>query len=448
MRFALAALLMIGASSQDRPNLVFILIDDLGATDLGCMGSTFYETPNIDRLAARGMTFTNSYASCTVCSPTRASLMTGKYPARMHLTDWIPGYSLPKAKLKVPDWTQALPLDELALPRALKGAGYSSGLFGKWHLGKEEHSPEKFGFDVNVGGTHQGHPPSYFNPYKIPAITGGEKGEYLTDRLTDEALRFIRDHRDKPFFLYFPHYAVHDPVQAKPELVAKYKVKARPDAPHHHPGYAAMIESVDQSVGRVVAALEELKLSEKTIIVFSSDNGGLMQNTSNAPFRAGKGSAYEGGVRVPLIVSWPGSIAAGKKCEVPVATLDWYPTFLELAGVRCAPSQVVDGESLVPLLLEKEPLKRDAIYWHYPHYSPQFPTPHGAVRQGDWRLVEFFEDGRAELYNLKSDAGETKDLSKEQPEKARELRQKLADWRASVGAQMPTPNPLYDPSKK
>jgi arylsulfatase A-like enzyme len=448
MRLALAALLLLGAAAEDKPNIVFILIDDLGVTDLGCAGSPFYETPNIDRLAAGGMTFTNSYAACTVCSPTRASLLTGKYPARLHLTDWIPGYSMPKAKLKVPDWTQALPLDEVALPRALKGAGYATGIFGKWHLGKEENSPEKFGFDVNVGGTHQGHPPSYFNPYKIPAISGGEKGEYLTDRLTDDALRFIREHHDKPFFVYFPHYAVHNPVQAKPELVEKYKAKAKPGAPHRNAGYAAMIESVDQSVGRVVAALEELKLRDKTLVVFTSDNGGLLPNTSNAPFRAGKGSAYEGGVRVPLIVSWPGTVAAGRKCETPVVTLDWYPTFLELAGVPRAASQVVDGASLVPLLREKGTLERDAIYWHYPHYSPQYPSPHGAIRQGDWRLVEFYEDGRAELYNLKDDAGEAKDLAAERPDKARELRKKLAQWRDAVGAQMPAPNPNYEPSKK
>jgi len=445
---ALALLLLPGFAAEDKPNFVFILIDDLGATDLSCAGSTFYETPNIDRLAAGGMTFKNGYSACTVCSPTRASLLTGKYPARLHLTNWIPGYSLPKAKLRPPDWTQSLPLDEISLPRTLKGAGYVSGIFGKWHLGDEHHSPEKFGFDVNVGGTHQGHPPSYFNPYKIPTIPGGEKGEYLTDRLTDDAVRFLKDNRDKPFFLYVPHYGVHNPVQAKPELVEKYKAKAKADAPHRNPGYAAMIESVDQSVGRIVAALDELKLREKTLLVFTSDNGGLVTNTSNAPFRAGKGSAYEGGVRVPLLVSWPGTIAAGKTCETPVVTLDWYPTFLELAGVPQAPSQIVDGSSLVPLLRGKGGFAREAIYWHYPHYSPQFPSPYGAIRQGDWRLVEFYEDNHVELYDLKSDVGETKDLAAEKPEKARELHQKLADWRASVGAQMPTPNPNYEPPKK
>jgi arylsulfatase A-like enzyme len=448
MRLALAAMLLLGAAAEDKPNFVFILIDDLGATDLGCAGSTFYETPNIDRLASRGMMFTNAYSACTVCSPTRASLLTGKYPARLHLTDWIPGSGRPKAKLKIPDWTQALPLEEHALPRALKTAGYVSASLGKWHLGNEDHSPEKAGFDVNVGGTHQGSPPSYFNPYKIRTITGGEKGEYLTDRLTDEAVRFMRQNRDTPFFVYLPHYAVHNPLQGKPELVEKYKAKAKPDQVHRNPVYAAVIESVDQSVGRIAAALDELKISEKTVVIFTSDNGGLMSNTSNAPLRVGKGSAYEGGVRVPLIVSWPGKIAAGKTCDVPVITPDWYPTMLDLAGVKPLPLQIVDGASLVPLLRGKDSLSREALYWHYPHYHPGGATPYGAVRQGDWRLVEFFEDNRIELYNLKNDVGETKDLASEMPDKARELQRNLADWRASVGAQMPSPNPNYEPPKK
>ena len=448
MRSALALFLLLGAASEEKPNVVFILIDDMGVTDLGCAGSTFYETPNIDRLAQRGMKFTNAYAACTVCSPTRASLLTGKYPARLHLTDWIPGSMKPKAKLKVPDWTQALSLEENALPRALKAAGYVSGSFGKWHLGNEDHAPEKVGFDLNVGGTHQGSPPSYFSPYKLKTLSDGPKGEYLTDRLTDEAIRFIKESRGKPFFVYMPHYAVHNPIQAKSELVEKYKAKAKPDAPHKNAVYAAMIETLDQNVGRLVAALEELKLTEKTLIVFTSDNGGLMQNTSNPPYRVGKGSAYEGGVRVPLIASWPGTIAAGKTCDVPVITPDWYPTLLDLAGVARAPSQIVDGASLVPLLRDKGTLARDALYWHYPHYHPGGATPYGAIRQGDWRLVEFYEDGSIELYNLKADVGEAKDLAAEMPDKARELQKRLAEWRASVGAQMPTPNPNYEPSKK
>ena len=449
MRIVLAALLLIGAAGADeKPNFIFILIDDLGATDLGCTGSAFYETPNIDRLAARGMKFTQAYSACTVCSPTRASLMTGKYPARLHLTDWIPGSVQPKARLKVPDWTQALPLEEHTLPRALKTAGYVAGSFGKWHLGGEDHSPEKAGFDLNVGGTHQGSPPSYFSPYKLRTLADGPKGEYLTDRLTDEAIRFIQENRERPFFVYLPHYAVHNPIQGKPELVEKYKAKAKPGEGHHNPVYAAVIEAVDQGVGRIATALEELKLSEKTVVVFTSDNGGLRQNTSNAPFRVGKGSAYEGGVRIPLIVSWPGTIASGTTCDVPVVTLDWYPTMLDLAGAKPLPSQVIDGVNFAPLFRGKEAPKRDAIYWHYPHYHGGGATPYSAIRAGDWRLVEFFEDHRVELYNLKGDVGESKDLATELPEKARELQRKLAEWRTSVGAQMPTPNPNYEPSKK
>ena len=444
----MAVLLLLGAAAEDKPNFIFILIDDLGATDLGCTGSTFYETPNIDRLAARGMKFTQAYSACTVCSPTRASLLTGKYPARLHLTDWIPGHERPKAKLKIPPWTQALPLDEHALPRALKAAGYVSGSFGKWHLGGEDHSPEKVGFDLNVGGTHQGSPPSYFSPYKLRTMADGEKGEYLTDRLTDEAVRFIRENRDRPFFVYLPHYAVHNPIQGKPDFVEKYKAKAKAGQGHRNAVYAAVIEGVDQGVGRIAKALDDLKLSEKTVVVFTSDNGGLVQNTSNAPFRVGKGSAYEGGVRIPLIVSWPGTIAEGSTCDVPVVTPDWYPTMLDLAGAKPAPSQVVDGMSLAPLLRGKTAPPREAIYWHYPHYHPGGATPYGAIRQGDWRLVEFFEDDHVELFNLKSDVGEAKDLAAEMPGKARELQRKLAEWRASVGAQMPAPNPSYEPSKK
>jgi arylsulfatase A-like enzyme len=448
MRLALAALLLIGASVEEKPNFVFILIDDLGATDLGCTGSKFYETPNIDRLAAGGMKFTQAYSACTVCSPTRASLLTGKYPARLHLTDWIPGEAHPKAKLKIPEWTQALPLDEHTLPRALQAAGYVSASIGKWHLGNPDHSPEKAGFDLNVGGTSQGQPPTYFSPYKIRTLPDGEKGEYLTDRLTDEAIRFIKENRERPFLVYLPHYAVHNPIQGKPELVEKYKAKAKPGEGHRNPVYAAVIEGVDQGVGRMTKALDELKLSEKTVVVFTSDNGGLSKNTSNAPFRVGKGSAYEGGVRIPLIVSWPGTIAPGTACDVPVVTPDWYPTMLDLAGAKPLPSQVVDGMSLAPLLRGKDAPKREAIYWHYPHYHGGGATPYGAIRQGDWRLVEFFEDNHVELYNLRNDVGEAKDLAAEMPEKARELQRKLAEWRASVGAQMATPNPNYEPSKK
>lgn len=436
----LALLLALASPSQaDPPNVVVILVDDLGWTDLGCFGSPFYETPHIDRLAAQGMRFTHAYSACTVCSPTRASLMTGKYPARLHVTDWIAGHARPKAKLKVPDWTKHLALEETTVAEALKAAGYATASIGKWHLGPPAHFPEKQGFDLNRGGCDKGQPPSYFSPYRIPTLEEGEKGEYLTDRLTTEALAFLDSNKDRPFLLHFPHYGVHTPLQAKKAVVEKYQAKAKAGADHRNAAYAAMIESVDDSVGRIVAKIEELKLSSRTLIVFTSDNGGLLQSTSNRPLRAGKGSAYEGGVRVPMIVRWPGTVKAGSVCETPVITPDHAATMLELAGAKPA----VDGLSLLPLLKGTGGLSRDALFWHYPHYHPGGATPYGAIRRGDLRLVEFFEDDHVELYDLKEDPGETRDLAAARPELARELRKRLADWRAAVGAQMPTPNPDF-----
>lgn len=447
---ALLALGILGASEPqaEKLNLVFILIDDLGWTDLGCFGSPFYETPNIDRLAAQGMKFTQAYSACTVCSPTRASLMTGKYPARLHITDWIAGSRKPKAKLKIPDWRMHLPLEETTIAKALKPAGYVSASIGKWHLGGPEFFPEHHGFDLNRGGCDKGQPPSYFSPYKIPTLEEGPKGEYLTDRLTDEAIRFLESSKDRPFLLYLPHYGVHNPLQAKKDIMEKYQAKARPGADHANAMYAAMIESVDESVGRLMAKLDELKLSSRTVVFFGSDNGGLLKNTSNKPLRAGKGSAYEGGVRVPFIVRWPGVVKPGSVCDTPVISLDGYPTMLEIAGVKPGAGQIIDGTSLVPLLKGAGRLERDTIFWHYPHYHPGGATPYGAVRKGDLRLVEFLEDNHVELYNLKEDLGETKDLAAAMPEKAQELRKVLADWRTAVGAQMPTPNPDYDPKGK
>jgi arylsulfatase A len=437
-----------GEPRAERPNIVFILIDDMGWTDLSCMGSTFYETPNVDRLAREGMKFTQAYAACTVCSPTRASLMTGKYPARLHITDYIPGEKHPKAKLKIPDWTKHLPLEEITIAKVLKSAGYATASIGKWHLGPTEFFPDRQGFDLNRGGCDKGQPPSYFSPYRIPTLEDGPKGEYLTDRLTDEAVKFIEASKDRPFFLYLPHYAVHMPLQAKPEQLEKYRAKIKPGMDQKNAAYAAMVESVDQSVGRILATLEALKLSEKTIVVFSSDNGGLLEATSNKPLRVGKGSAYEGGIRVPLLFRWPGIVKPGSVSETPTITLDWYPTIVEAAGAKLDSKQIVDGASLLPLLRGVDGFVRDAIFWHYPHYHGGGAKPYSAVRQGDLRLVEFFEDDHVELYNLKDDVGETKDLAASMPEKAQQLRKLLSDWRVSVGAQMPTPNPDYDPKGK
>jgi arylsulfatase A-like enzyme len=391
------------------------------------------------------MRFTDSYSACTVCSPSRAAILTGQYPARLHVTDFIKGHVQPKAKLKVPDWTMYLKLEVPNLAKALKSAGYATANIGKWHLGEATFWPEKQGFDLNIAGYNKGAPPSYFSPYKIPTLTEGPNGEFLSDRLTSEAIKFIEQNKEHPFFIYLPHYAVHTPIMAKPEVITKYKSKVDKQAPHKNPEYAGLIESVDDSVGRLLAKLEELKLSENTIVIFTSDNGGLMGVTSNVPLRAGKGTAYEGGVRVPLIVKWPGVTKPGSLCHTPVIGVDFYPTLLAMAGVPVPPG-VVDGESIEPLLRQSGSMKREAIYWHYPHYHTVGATPYGAIRQGDFRLVEFYEDNRVELYNLKDDIGERKDLAATLPEKAAALRQKLHDWRKRVDAQMPTPNPNYDPN--
>jgi len=445
----LALLLLLSATNlllaaERKPNFVFILVDDLGWTDLSCQGSKFYETPNIDRLARGGMRFTQAYSACTVCSPTRAALMTGKYPARLHITDWIKGHVRPKAKLKVPDWTMHLPLEERTIAEALKDAGYATASIGKWHLGGPEFYPDKQGFDLNLGGTDKGQPPSYFSPYGIPTLADGPKGEFLSDRLTDEALKFIEQNRAKPFFVYLPHFAVHTPLMGKTNVIAKYVAKADPKSPQHNATYAALIESVDDSVGRILQRLDELKLAENTAIFFTSDNGGLalFDITSNLPLRAGKGSAYEGGVRVPLFVKWPGVTQSGSICSTPVITPDYLPTMLDIAQLK--PAKGLDGVSIVPLLKQAGRFRRDTIYWHYPHYHPGGATPYGAIREGDWKLIEFFEDNHAELFNLRDDIGEQKDLAAKLPDRAKQLRGKLHAWRKSTGAQMPTLNPDFD----
>jgi arylsulfatase A-like enzyme len=445
------------AQAADRPrlNFVFILIDDMGWRDPGCYGSTFHQTPNIDRLAARGVRFTNAYAACPVCSPTRASILTGKYPARLHLTDWLPGRAdRPSQKLLRARLQQYLPLEEVTLARALKPAGYVSASIGKWHLGGPAYYPEKHGFDVNVGGTHTGSPPGGYFKFKTPTMTARSDTEYLTDRLTAEAVRFITKHKDRPFFLYLAHYGVHIPLQAKKEKVARYRARVKPENAQHNPLYAATVESVDESVGRIMKKLEELKIGDRTVIVFTSDNGGLSVKegpntpaTSNAPLRAGKGYLYEGGIREPLIVRWPGVTKPGRVCDVPVSSVDYYPTILEIAGVKARPQQVLDGVSLVPLLKETGKLKRTALYWHYPHYSNQGGKPGGAIRRGDFKLLEFYEDGKRELYNLNKDIGEKTDLAAKMPEKVKELQRMLKKWRQAVDAQMPAPNPNYRPSQ-
>ncbi len=444
MRLLLPLLLLAVSTfaAEPKPNIVLVLIDDLGQTDLGCYGSKFYETPNVDRLARDGMRFTNAYSACTVCSPTRASLLTGRSSAALHITDWIAGHNRPFAKLKIPDWLMELPADQPTIASELHRAGYVSAHFGKWHLGQAPATAH--GFDSTLADNGKGQPARYFPPYQNPHLTDGPPEEHLSDRLTSEAIKFIEQNQAKPFFVYLAHYAVHNPIAGKPEVIAKYKAKADPHAPQHNPTYAALVESTDDSVGRLRAKLDELHLSDHTIFIYTSDNGGLIPNTTNLNLRAGKGSAYEGGVRVPLIVHWPGVTTPGTETPVPAISYDLLPTLLEAAGVP--PSGPVEGKSLVPVLKGGRLAERP-IFWHYPHYHPGGATPYSAVREGDWKLIQFFEDMHTELYHLSEDPLEAHNLAAAEPAKVAALLAKLDAWRKEVGAQFPTPNPNYDPTK-
>ena len=459
------------AESPARPNFVFFLIDDMGWKDLSCYGSGFHETPNIDRLAAEGMRFTNAYASCPVCSPTRASIMTGKYPARLGITQWIGGANAPTP------YRHYLPLEEVTIAEALKDAGYATGFVGKWHLStrgddRQDYYPDRQGFDVNIGGDWSGAPPTYFWPYSkgnrsletMPP--GGQEGEYLTDRLTDESLAFIEANKDQPFLVYLSHYAVHTPLESKKAITAKYEAKAdelpEPEGPRFetvygkyktrqvqdHPVFAGMVQSVDESIGRVLDKIKSLGLEKNTVVIFTSDNGGLSTSeghpTCNLPLRAGKGWLYEGGVREPMIVKWPGVVEPGSECHAPVTSTDFYPTMLEMAGLPSRPDQHVDGVSLVPLLKATGEPEREAIFWHYPHYHGSGSRPSGAVRAGDYKLIEWYEDGRVELYDLRNDLGEQHDLAALMPEESDQLRGMLHAWRAAVDAQMPEGPPRDD----
>jgi len=454
------------AVAADRPNVVIFLADDLGYMDIGANNPrTFYPTPNLDRLAREGMRFTDGYAACNVCSPTRAALMTGKYPARVNITDWLPGRGdQPNQKLKVPKLAKGLALEEFTLAEALRAGGYRTAIVGKWHLGDAAFRPELQGFDVNIAGYEKGHPPSYFSPYNIPILKDGPPGEYLTDRLTDEALRFVEETaaQKRSFFLYFPHYAVHTPLQAKTNRVAEFKQRAaaltnagpefiedlgrRVRQVQNHPTYAAMMESLDENVGRVLAKLKALGLETNTLVIFTSDNGGLSTSegtpTSNVPFRTGKGWPHEGGVRVPLLVKWPGVIRPGSTNATPVISTDFYPTLLQAAGLPSRPQQHLDGVSLVPVL-QGGVLPERPLFWHYPHYSNQGGTPHGAMREGEWKLIEWYEDPRVELFNLRNDPGEHNDLAKQFSERAQAMRTRLESWRKQVNAALPTANPDY-----
>lgn len=468
LSLAAAVAITAQAATPTKPNVVLILSDDLGWTDLACFGSDLHETPALDQLARDGMKFTQNYSACTVCSPTRAALLTGKYPARLHITDWIPGAMPDNPKLIVPDWTKFLPSGETTLAEVFKAAGYATATIGKWHLAKvgtNESYPEAHGFDLNIAGTDKAQPPTFTAPWKIPTLSPeGRDGEHLTDRLGEEAAKWIDSVKDRPFFLYLPHFAVHTPIQGRPELVEKYRRKiATKDIKtldHKNPGYAALLESLDTAIGRVRAKLAEHNLADRTIIIFTSDNGGrvTMDNinrvptTSNVPLRLGKASAYEGGVRVPMIVYWPGVTKPGSVSAAPLITMDVFPTVVEMAGLPVSAARTaIDGVDFTPLLRDPAaPPPRDTLFWHYPHhqhYQLGGAMPYGAVRAGDFKLVEFFNDMHVELYNIRDDIGEKRDLAAAQPKRADELRTRLHAWRKEVGAQMPTPNPNHDPAR-
>lgn len=518
----------MNGQSGKRMNVIFFLVDDMGWSDVGYEGSKFYETPNIDQFAKQGMRFSQAYAACSVCSPSRASILTGEYPARLHLSDYLPGrLNKPFQKLENAVTLQHLPYDQPTLPEVLKENGYHTAIFGKWHLGEDTDSTKRQGFELHVPDWNKGWPnETYFSPYGMKGLEGGQPGEYLTDRLTDEALKWVTTNKDQPFFLYLAHFAVHDPIQGRGDLVVKYDQKLEQekkagDLPHgpryilegnpddqnpltrsnlttllgqkdyqgfsllpnrtvkikqrqDNTQFAAMVESTDESLGRVLAKLKELGIADNTIVIFFSDNGGMSganffnprriisrdelnkaYATSNLPLRGGKGWLYEGGVREPLIIYWPNQSRNGTVCDVPVVSTDFYSTILDMLGLYPLTHKEdgMDGMSLVPLLKADQTgaakIADRPIYWHYPHYSNHgAQSPCGAVRYGDYKLIEYYENNAVQLFDIKNDSAEQNDLASVQPAKVEELRTLLHNWRKSVNADMPQPNPNYNPNKK
>jgi arylsulfatase A-like enzyme len=463
-----AALAMGGSAAKcsraKQLNFLFILVDDLGWADLGCYGSTFYETPNLDRLADEGMRFTDAYAACPVCSPTRAAIMTGRHPVRVDITDWIPGQNPQNRKLLGTQDKDELALEETTVAETLQKSGYKTFYAGKWHLGGEGFFPEDQGFDINKGGHHRGSPPGgYYSPYKNPKLADGPQDEYLTDRLTDESIAFLRENSEKPFLLFLSFYTVHTPIQACRRHEQRFTEKAKslpvlsePKERREHdgvtklhqnlPDYATMVYAMDENIGRLLGALKDEGLDENTVVIFTSDNGGLstLKNhgypTSNVPLRAGKGWCYEGGIRVPLIIRAPYVVEKGSVCFEPVVSMDFFPTMLELAEKPLSPLDHMDGLSLTPLFRGESQLSRDALYWHYPHYHGSTWTPGAAIRQRDWKLIEFYDYGKVELYNLKDDLGEQNDIASSMPQKADEMLDRLHMWQHELGAKMPMLN--------
>lgn len=482
MNSLLLASLLVTPSAADEteaqpPNIVFFLVDDLGAHDIGAFGSSFYKTPNVDRLAASGMKFTQAYAACPVCSPTRASIMTGRHPVRVDITDWIPGATRTQkqgAKLQHVHDRDELALEEVTIAELFKDAGYRTFFAGKWHLGPgpgdrmykggQTHLPTDQGFDVNVGGGERGSPyGGYYAPWSNPRLKKGYDGEYLTNYLTDRTVEFIKTHHNSaanpsPFLIYLSYYNVHTPIQAYKPRLAEYEAAAAEldgDTPvieehqavsrgrQDNPAYASMVSAMDESVGNVLDALDEFDLADNTIVCFFSDNGGLCTTrkigpTSNLPLRSGKGWLYEGGVREPMVIRAPGVAAEGSTCDAPVVSMDFAPTLLELCGLDARPDLHNDGKSLVPELSGEMPDPR-TFYWHYPHYHGSTWTPGASVRDGDWKLIEFYHDEKVELYNLADDMGEQNNLASSRLEKVEALRAKLAGWQKQMNAKMPQP---------
>ena len=450
-------------NGQDKPNVVLIVADDLGWRDLHCYGNELVETPNLDKMAEEGILFSTAYASCPVCSPTRASLLTGKNPVAVDITDYIPGKQyerrmrgiIPGEKFIVPEFNHELPLEETTLAEILKANGYATISIGKWHLGGEGYLPTEQGFDENIAGNHMGLPPSYYYPYTaerfdfdITHLELTEDSIYLTDRLGNEAVNFINDKSGEPFFLYLPFYTVHTPWEGRPDLVRKYEeiISASDDTIQRDPQFLAMIESLDMNVGKVMDALENEGLSENTFVIFVSDNGGLnvergntVMGSYNRPLRGGKATLYEGGLRVPTILKWPGKIPAGKVSEELIISTDILPTVID--ALELTPRTVIEGVSLWPHVTTEEPLHRERFYWHYPHYHRT--NPGSVIRDGNYKLIHYYEDDRSELYNLVEDISEENDLSAEMPEKAKELEEKLNTWLQVNRAKFPKPNENY-----
>lgn len=471
-RFAIGFLLglaVTATAADKRPNFVFILADDLGAKDLSGEGSTFYQTPRIDSIADDGMRFTQGYAACQVCSPSRASIMLGTYPARHGITDWIGAASGMKwrrnDRVLPAEYQHNLPSDQTTVAEALRDAGYATFFAGKWHLGGEGSYPEDHGFDINRGGHHRGSPPGgFFSPYKNPKLSDGPDGESLPIRLANETAGFIRDQSDHPFFAFLSFYSVHGPIQTTPELWKKYRDKAMAGKQPEErfmidrtmpvrqvqdcPIYAGMMESMDNAVGIVLDTLRDAGMDKNTVVIFTSDNGGVSSGdafaTSNLPFRGGKGRQWEGGIREPFYVKAPGIAPPGSRCDTPVIGTDFFPTLMELAGL--AAPQDIDGVSLVPLLRGR-PIESRSLFWHYPHYGNQGGEPSSIIRQGDWKLIHYYEDGRDELYHLPEDIGEQKDRIGDQPERAKQMRSELDHWLQQTGAKIPQPDPRFDPAK-